>query len=263
MKPTRRTPARRAVHVRRPLDAVSAAADGAGGAGPCTGVPHRWRIWITRKERGRSHDQAKVDRRGKVILSLAAAAAVLVNAGAAWAYWMVNGGAPARRGRPAVELALTGKSDDSKPLYPGGTTNLTVTVTIRTTFPIRSLGVAGDKDVTADSSPRDAGAGHGSSLPGRDRRVVGVPKNTIALHRARRCPDDKQIGLRCQGRPSRSQVRANGVSNARDPTVPPQPPPVRSVRAALATRPVAVVTIAAPPERGRPGPGASTDQPRR
>ena len=65
----------------------------------------------------------RLDRRGKVILSLAAAAAVLVNAGAAWAYWMVNGeGTGVAVAGTAVELTLTGKSDDSKPLYPGGTT---------------------------------------------------------------------------------------------------------------------------------------------
>jgi lipid-binding SYLF domain-containing protein len=33
----------------------------------------------------------KLDRRGKVILSIAAAAAVIVNAGAAWAYWKLGG----------------------------------------------------------------------------------------------------------------------------------------------------------------------------
>ena len=49
--------------------------------------------------------RGRLDRRGKVILSVAAAAAVLVNAGVAYAYWRLNGsGTSVAVAGTAVEL---------------------------------------------------------------------------------------------------------------------------------------------------------------
>jgi hypothetical protein len=161
----------------------------------------------------------RLDRRGKVILSVAAAAAVLVNAGAAWAYWMVNGeGAGVAVAGTAVELTLTGRSDDSKPLYPGGTTNLTVTVTNQNDFPIKITSVSpGDKDVTADSAHREAGCRTTGVVVAKDVIAVSweVPKNTIGVFTV---PDGVRMtnssDSACQGATFTIPVRANGVSNA-------------------------------------------------
>ena len=127
----------------------------------------------------------RLDRRGKVILGVAAALAVLVNAGAAWAYWMLNGeGTGVAVAGTAVELKLTGRSDDSKPLYPGGTTNLTVTVTNQNDFPIKITSVSpGENPVTADAAHRDAGCRTTGVVVAQDMIAVSweVPKNTIGV----------------------------------------------------------------------------------
>jgi hypothetical protein len=161
----------------------------------------------------------RLDRRGKVILSVAAAAAVLVNAGAAWAYWMVNGeGTGVAVAGTAVELTLTGKSDDSKPLYPGGTTNLTVTVTNQNDFPIKITSVApGGKAVTADAAHREAGCRTTGVVVAQDVIPVSweVPKNTIGVFTV---PDGVRMtnssDSACQGATFTIPVTANGVSNA-------------------------------------------------
>ena len=161
----------------------------------------------------------RLDRRGKVILSVAAAAAVLVNAGAAWAYWTLNGeGTGVAVAGTAVELTLTGKSDDSKPLYPGGTTNLTVTVTNQNDFPIKITSVSpGANAVTADSEHRDAGCRTTGVVVAQDVIAVSweVPKNTIGVFTV---PDGVRMTnaseSACQGATFTIPVRANGVSNA-------------------------------------------------
>ena len=163
--------------------------------------------------------RGKLDRRGKVILSVAAAAAVLVNAGAAWAYWMLGGeGTGVAVAGTTVELTLTGRSDDSKPLYPGGTTNLTVTVTNQNDFPIKITSVSpGEKAVTADSAHRDAGCRTTGVVVANDVTPVSwdVPKNTIGVFTV---PDGVRMtnssDSACQGATFTIPVRANGVSNA-------------------------------------------------
>jgi len=171
-----------------------------------------------RKE-GAPMTKPRLDRRGKVILSVAAAVAVLVNAGAAWAYWKLGGeGTAVAVAGTTVELTLTGKSDDSKPLYPGGTTNLTVTVTNQNDFPIRITSVSpGDKGVTADAAHRDAGCRTTGVVVAKDVLPVSwdVPKNTIGVFTV---PDGVRMtnssDSACQGATFTIPVRANGVSNA-------------------------------------------------
>jgi hypothetical protein len=171
-----------------------------------------------RKEDARM-TKRRLDRRGKVILSVAAAAAVLVNAGAAWAYWMLDGeGSGVAVAGTAVELKLTGKSDDSRPLYPGGTTNLTVTVTNQNDFPIKITSVApGENAVTADAAHRDAGCRTTGVVVAQDVIAVSweVPKNTIGVFTV---PDGVRMtnssDTACQGATFTIPVRANGVSNA-------------------------------------------------
>jgi hypothetical protein len=161
----------------------------------------------------------QLDRRGKLIISVAAAIAVLVNAGAAWAYWSLRGeGQAVAVAGSAVELKLQGRSDDSQPLYPGGTADLTVTVTNQNAFPVKVTSVSpGAGKVTADSDHRDAGCQSTGVLVAQDVVAVSweVPKNTIGVFTV---PD----GLRmtnssdsaCQGATFTIPVKATGVSNA-------------------------------------------------
>jgi hypothetical protein len=186
------------------------------GIGVAPPVPH---LEHPQRKEGALMTKRRLDRRGKVILSVAAAAAVLVNAGAAWAYWMVNGeGTGVAVAGTAVELTLTGKSDDSKPLYPGGTTNLTVTVANQNDFPIKITTVSpGDKDVTADAAHRNAGCRTTGVVVAKDVIAVSweVPKNTIGVFTV---PDGVRMtnssDSACQGATFTIPVRANGVSNA-------------------------------------------------
>ncbi|GAB1643012.1 hypothetical protein [Krasilnikovia sp. MM14-A1259] len=163
--------------------------------------------------------KGKLDGRGKVILSVAAAAAVLVNAGAAWAYWNLSGtgNAVAVAGN-AIELKLDGRSDDSRPLYPGGTSNLTVTVTNQNNFPVRITSLSpGDADVTADRDHRNGGCRTTGVVVAQDVLKVSweVPKNTIGVFTV---PDGVKMtnasDSACQGATFTIPVRATGVSNA-------------------------------------------------
>ncbi|MFI5932964.1 hypothetical protein [Actinoplanes sp. NPDC051494] len=161
----------------------------------------------------------KLDRRGRAILSFAAAAAVLVNAGAAWAYWKLDGSGTgvAVAGR-AVELKLQGRSDDSRPLYPGATADLTVTVTNQNDFPVRITTVSpGAGPVVADDEHRDAGCRTTGVVITAETLPVAweVPRNTIGVFTV-------AGGLRmtnasdsaCQGATFTIPVRANGASSA-------------------------------------------------
>jgi hypothetical protein len=161
----------------------------------------------------------KLDRRSKVILSLAAAAAVLVNAGAAYAYWKLNGaGTGVAVAGTAIELKLQGRSDDSRPLYPGGTTNLTVAVTNQNDFPIRITSVApGGGAVTADAAHREGGCRSTGVVIAADVLPVSweVPRNTIGVFTV---PDGLKMtnnsDSACQGATFTIPVRATGVSAA-------------------------------------------------
>jgi hypothetical protein len=100
----------------------------------------------------------RMDRRTKVILSGAAVAAVVVNAGAAWLYWRITGSETAQAGAGSVSMALRARSDLDKPLRPGQTSNIAVTVTNDSDFPIRITSLTpGTGKIIADDEHRDAG----------------------------------------------------------------------------------------------------------
>jgi len=162
--------------------------------------------------------KGRLDGRTRSILSAAAAAAIVVNAGAAWAYWKVTasetGGA---RSGTAVELTLRGRSDLIRPLTPGGTGNLTVTLTNDNDYPITITSVSsGGGNVVADDEHRDAGCreGAGVSLTKRAFAVSwDVPRNTIG---AFSIPDGLRMAARstkaCRGATFMVPVQVSGVS---------------------------------------------------
>jgi hypothetical protein len=101
----------------------------------------------------------RVDGRTRSILTMAAAAAVVVNAGAAWVYWQVTSSGPGQApAGAAIALELRGRSDLNRQLLPGGVGNMTVTVTNDNNFPIRIVSVApGSGNIVADNEHRDGG----------------------------------------------------------------------------------------------------------
>jgi hypothetical protein len=128
----------------------------------------------------------RIDGRTRSILSVAAAAAIVVNAGAAWAYWHIT---ESGTGRPtegaAVELRLRAHNDLNNPLSPGRTGNLTVTVTNEYDFPIRIKTVQpGNGNVVADDEHREAGCTSPVVTITRPQFDVSwdVPQNSIGAY---------------------------------------------------------------------------------
>ncbi|MEU4425932.1 hypothetical protein AB0F81_35380 [Actinoplanes sp. NPDC024001] len=130
----------------------------------------------------------RFDRRARAILTAAAIAAVLANAGAAWAYWRFNGpgekpeAAETAAAGAAFELTLSGTSDVNQPLRPGGTGNLTITVTNQHSVPIRITSIMrGAGPAVADDAHREAGCVDPRVEINQARFPVSweVPKNTI------------------------------------------------------------------------------------
>jgi hypothetical protein len=162
--------------------------------------------------------KGRLDARTRSILGAAAVAAVVVNAGAAWAYWKVTESetASARAGT-AVELTLRGRSDLNRPLLPGGTGNLTVTLTNDNDFPITITSVSpGPGNVVADDEHREAGCREiiGVSLTKAAFAVSwDVARNTIG---AFSIPDglrmDPNANKACKGATFTVPVQVNGVS---------------------------------------------------
>jgi hypothetical protein len=108
---------------------------------------------------GRPGLLSRLDARTRSILTAAAAAAVLVNAGVVWAYWHITGSETGRAYAGAVvELNLRGRSDLNKPLTPGSIGDLTVTVTNDNDFPIRITSVSpAPGAILADDEHRENG----------------------------------------------------------------------------------------------------------
>ncbi|MEU4237995.1 hypothetical protein [Actinoplanes sp. NPDC026619] len=125
----------------------------------------------------------RLDGRTRVILSIAAAAAVVVNAGAAWMYWQVTDSETGHANTGvAIELALRARSDLNRPLLRGQDGSLTVTVTNDTDHPIRITSVApGAGNIVADTEHRDAGCRETrvELTGGRFPVLWEVPRNTI------------------------------------------------------------------------------------
>ena len=132
----------------------------------------------------------RFDRRARAILSAAAVAALLANAGAAWAYWRFTGPdappvQPAQSQQIAGEpfrVTLSGSSDPSRVLRPGRTGNLTVTVTNQHSVPIQITAIMpGTGPVLADDAHREAGCVSPRVTVNRERFPVAweVPRNTV------------------------------------------------------------------------------------
>jgi len=104
----------------------------------------------------------RLNARTRSILTAAAVAAVLVNAGAVWAYWHITGSETGREHAGAVvKMNLRGRSNLNKPLTPGSAGDLTVTVTNDNNFPIRITSVSpGAGNVVADDEHRENGCVH-------------------------------------------------------------------------------------------------------
>jgi hypothetical protein len=125
----------------------------------------------------------RLDGRTRTILSAAAAAAVVVNAGAAWVYWQVTGSETGRADTgTSVALALRARSDLNHPLLPGQTGSLSVTVTNNYDFPIRITSITpGVGEIVADDVHRDDGCKDAGVRLTGSRFAVSwdVPRNTI------------------------------------------------------------------------------------
>jgi hypothetical protein len=125
----------------------------------------------------------RLDPRSRSILIAAAIAAMTVNAGAVWAYWRISG--PEAGRTPAgtdLELNLRGRSDLNKPLVPGGTGNLTVTVTNDHNFAIRIVSVSpGVGNIIANDEHREAGCLNTGVIVAHSSVKVRwyVPRNTV------------------------------------------------------------------------------------
>ncbi|MET0424856.1 MAG: hypothetical protein ABW046_13320 [Actinoplanes sp.] len=159
----------------------------------------------------------RLDGRTRSILIVAAVAAVVVNAGAAWAYWRITGSATEQAASgTSVELALRARSDMNRPLRAGATGNLTVTVTNENDFPIRITEVTpGAGNIVADLERREAGCVRPRVELTQPQFAVSwdVPRNTIGaftipgaltMHRA--------AGQACSGAMFTVPVQAIGVS---------------------------------------------------
>jgi hypothetical protein len=177
-------------------------------------VDHEEPTWDMRQ----AVPRRRFDRRARMILSAAAVAALLANAGAAWAYWRFN--SPPEEDRwPAagvsVEVSMTATSDPTRPLRAGAEGNLTVAVTNQHPASVRILSItAGPGRVVADDAHREAGCVNPRVQLTRETFPVSweVPKNTIG---AFILPGAliRQVGgpAACQGATFTVPVRANAV----------------------------------------------------
>ena len=160
----------------------------------------------------------RLDRRGRTVLAVAAAAALLVNSGVAWVYWRIGEGGGVAGAESTVELKLRARSDESMPLRPGGAANLTVTVTNQHAFPVRIVALRqGAGQVTVDSRHRDAGCRATGVAVVADPMPVSweVPRNAIGVFTV---PDAVRMSTgsdpSCQGAVFTVPVRATGVSGS-------------------------------------------------
>ncbi|XVU24685.1 hypothetical protein ACQPZJ_47000 [Actinoplanes sp. CA-054009] len=181
---------------------------------------HEEPTWEVRSP-GDVHKRAKLDRRTRTILSIAAAAAVVVNAGAAWAYWQITGSEtrPVTDAGP-VELALRGRSDLNVPLRRGDSGNLTVTVTNDTGFPIRITALTpGEGNIVADPEHRDAGCTNAAVEFTRPRFDVAweVEQNAVRAFAVTTALNmRKNAAPACEGATFTVPVQASGVRRTSD-----------------------------------------------
>jgi hypothetical protein len=143
-------------------------------------VDHEEPTWEVRQPGPRR----RFDRRARMILGAAAVAALLANAGAAWAYWRFNS-QPAENEWAAgsrVEVTVNAISDPARPLQPGATGNLTVTVTNQHGAAVHLTSIVpGPGPVIADDAHREAGCVRPRVEFTRTEFPVSweVPRNTV------------------------------------------------------------------------------------
>ncbi|MFG1602919.1 hypothetical protein [Actinoplanes sp. NPDC049265] len=138
--------------------------------------------WEVRQPKSGRSGMSRFDGRTRSILIVAAVVAIVVNAGVAWAYWRIAGSETSVRAGATVELALRARSDLNRPLRPGGTGNLTVTLTNDYDFPIRITTVRPALGApVADDEHRDSGCRDPKVTMTRESFEVNwdVAKNTI------------------------------------------------------------------------------------
>lgn len=127
----------------------------------------------------------RFDRRARMILGAAAVAALLANAGAAWAYWRFNSPPeeePWQSAGVSVEVSITATSDPTRPLRAGTEGNLTVAVTNQHPAQVHIFSItAGPGRVVADEAHREAGCVNPRVKLTQETFPVSweVPKNTI------------------------------------------------------------------------------------
>jgi hypothetical protein len=160
-----------------------------------------------------------VDRRSKVVLGVAATAFIVVNAGVAYAFWKLSGdGTATAKAGSALELTLSGVSDDNKPLYPGGTSNLSVTVANDNDFPITVNTLSpGTSRAQADETHRRSGCTTTGVIFTKDVHQVSwtVPKNSVGVFRvADGIQMTNQSDTACQGATFTIEVQATATSAA-------------------------------------------------
>jgi hypothetical protein len=173
--------------------------------------------WEVRHPNARRTGWSRIDGRTRSILTVAVVATFVANAGAAWTYWKVTGSATgSARAGTAVQLTLRGRSDLNRPLRPGGTGNLTVTLTNDHDFPIRITSVArGAGNVIADDEHRDSGCVGTEVSMAKDVFAVSwdVARNTIGAFTV---PDGLRMttgaNQACEGATFTVPVRTTGIS---------------------------------------------------
>ncbi|WP_221324292.1 hypothetical protein [Actinoplanes sp. L3-i22] len=175
-------------------------------------VDHEEPTWEVRSPR-----RKRFDRRSRTILGVAALAAILANAGAAWAYWKITqpGEQVAAAPPAAVDMVLRGRNDLNQTLRPGDTGNLMVTVTNDRSVPIRITSIRrGPGNVVADPEHRDAGCVDPGVRVNRSVFPVSweVPRNTVGAFTvagALTMPDG--VPKACVGATFTVPLRAEGV----------------------------------------------------
>lgn len=159
----------------------------------------------------------KLNRRTKLVLTVAAVAAVGVNAGVAVAYWRITGsGVGAVSAGTAIELRIQGRPDADEPLFPGASSDLTVTVTNDNDFPIMITGIsAGRGAPVADEQHREAGCRNTGVVVSQNEYTVSwkVQRNTIGVFTLRDgVAMTNQSDTACQGAVFTIPILATGTS---------------------------------------------------
>lgn len=153
-------------------------------------------------------------RRTRTIIAAASVAAVVVNAGAMWAYWDITGTGE----RSDVEMTVTAQSSRNVALHPGSTGDLIVTVTNDNAFPIHLTSVRpGPGNAIADDEHRERGCERTGVSFSRQFTAVDwrVARNNVAVFTVRGgllMSNDAEVA--CRGAVFTVPVRVSGSGDA-------------------------------------------------